>query len=222
MRVRRLQLTDFRSWREVQLEAHSGANLLLGPNGSGKSTLLECAAGLQPRDGGEILWNGRPLRDPREAVACLPDHVHPWEAQPTGWILDWGADLFGGRPRPDLRDSLGLGPFLPKPLGALSKGQRKRALLAFVLQIPRPVVLLDEPFDGLDVRQARDLAALLRAEAATGRVLLLSIHQLVEAERTCDRLTLIQEGRILASGTLSDLEAEAGVRTLEEVFLALT
>lgn len=207
--------------REASFAARPGeVHGLIGPNGSGKSTLLECAAGLQPRESGEVRWQGRSLRDPREAVVCLPDHVHPWEAQPLRWLLAWGAELFRGPLRDDLQASLGLEPFLDKPLGTLSKGQRKRALLAFVLQAPRPVVLLDEPFDGLDLRQARDLAALLKAEAARGRVLVLSIHQLVEAERTCDRMTLIQEGRILASGSLAELEAEAGVRSLEEVFLA--
>jgi ABC-2 type transport system ATP-binding protein len=111
----------------------------------------------------------------------------------------------------------------------LSKGQRKRVLLAVGLLTPQPALLIDEPFDGLDLRQSRDVAAVLRAHAARGRTLFLSIHQIGDAARLCDRFVLLSNGRVCGEGTIQDLQALASARSpstrqdsLEEVFLALT
>jgi len=96
--------------------------------------------------------------------------------------------------------------------------------LALGLLTPQPVLLMDEPFDGFDLRQVRDILQLLRDEAAKGRTLVLAIHQLADAERVCDRFILLADGRIRGVGTLSDLRARTGnpVGTLEDMFLALT
>jgi len=105
-------------------------------------------------------------------------------------------------------------------------GEAKRALLALGLLTPQPLLLLDEPFDGLDFRQTRDVMTLLRAVPARGRTLFVSIHQLVDASRMCDRLVLLSRGRVAGVGTLDELRAQAGLAQreagLEEVFLALT
>jgi ABC-2 type transport system ATP-binding protein len=94
------------------------------------------------------------------------------------------------------------------------------------LLTPQPLLMLDEPFDGLDLRQTRDVMGVLRAHAAAGRTLFLSIHQLGDAARVCDRLVLLSGGRIVGEGTLADLRDKADLRDdaagLEEVFLALT
>ena len=114
------------------------------------------------------------------------------------------------------------------PLRALSKGQRKRTLLAVGLLAPHPILLADEPFDGLDLRQAREVAALLRQVVASGRTLFLSIHQITDAARVCDRFVLLSGGRVRGEGTLDELAGRAAAgaeppsRDLEEVFLALT
>jgi ABC-2 type transport system ATP-binding protein len=113
------------------------------------------------------------------------------------------------------------------PIGALSKGQRKRALLAIGLLTSQPMLLADEPFEGLDLRQTREVAAVLRAHAHAGRTLFLSIHQIGDAARICDRFVLLSAGRVCGEGTLDELSALARARgtsasTLEEVFLALT
>ena len=113
---------------------------------------------------------------------------------------------------------------LAKPVGALSKGYRRRLLLALGLLAPLPVLLMDEPFDGFDLRQTREVMSLLRDEALGGRTLLLSIHQLGDAQRICDRLVLLSAGRVVATGTSAELTASAGLppgSNLEEVFLAL-
>ena len=204
---------------------------LIGPNGAGKSTLFECVAGLLPCDAGTVTWNGRPLqvRDRSTLLFYIPDSIAPWEAQPVHWALDFAIGFFHGRA--DLLDEvvaqLGLAPFLKQPIGTLSKGQRKRTLLAIGLLTQQPALLIDEPFDGLDVRQSREVALALRAHAARGRTLFLSIHQIRDAARLCDRFVLLSGGRVCGEGTVEELAAKTRLPLsqaddLEEVFLALT
>ncbi|HZQ92482.1 MAG TPA: ABC transporter ATP-binding protein [Terriglobales bacterium] len=206
---------------------------LIGPNGSGKTTLLECMGGVLAADSGAIVRDGRPLTpDERSALLFyLPDAIAPWPSQPLAWALDYTMDIFGGRRplREDVLRALELGPLLDRPLGRLSKGQRKRALLAIGLLTPQPLLVADEPFEGLDLRQARDLARKLRAFAGGDRAMLLSIHQIADAARVCDRFVLISAGSVCGEGTLAELCALAAARGaapagpgLEEVFLGLT
>ena len=84
-------------------------------------------------------------------------------------------------------------------------------LLAIGLLTPHPLLMLDEPFDGLDLRQTRDVMQVLRASAADGRTLFLSIHQLGDAARICDRFVLLSGGRVVGEGTLDELRAKAGL-----------
>jgi ABC-2 type transport system ATP-binding protein len=206
---------------------------LIGPNGAGKSTLFECLGGLLPMDSGSVRWQGRPL-EPRERPSRLfyvPDGIAPWSSQPVRWVLDYAIGYFGGRAdrRDEVVEQLGLGPFLRQSIGTLSKGQRKRVLLGIGLLTPQPALLIDEPFDGLDLRQSREVEAALRTHAATGRTLFLSIHQIRDAARFCDRFVLLSGGRVCGEGTVEELRAVAASRRpeqppqdLEEVFLALT
>jgi ABC-2 type transport system ATP-binding protein len=204
---------------------------LIGPNGSGKTTLFECLAGLLPCDGGNVEFRGRPLPAARrkEALFYLPDGIRPWASQPVHFVLAFFEALYS-RPRGEgaaLARDLQLEPFLKSHVGSLSKGEAKRVLLALGLLTPQPLLLLDEPFDGLDFRQTRDVMARLRTVPAHGRTLFVSIHQLVDAARMCDRLVLLSRGRVVGVGTLPELRALAGLADtdaagLEEVFLALT
>jgi len=167
-------------------------------------------------------------RERQALLFYMPDAIAPWPAQSLGWALDFTIRFFGGRAglRDEVVRSLALEPLLSARMGTLSKGERKRALLAIGLLTPQPILLVDEPFDGLDLRQSRELAATLRSHAVRGRTLVLSIHQIAEAARLCDRFVLLNAGRVRAEGTLADLEAQAAVPRaagdLEEVFLALT
>jgi ABC-2 type transport system ATP-binding protein len=211
---------------------------LIGPNGSGKTTLFECLGGVLPLDRGQLMWDGRRLsaRDRASLFFYLPDAIAPWPLQSLRWALDFMRAFYGVRQRgryqtpsrADVVERLDLGPILDSRIGTLSKGQRKRALLAIGLLMPHPILLADEPFDGLDLRQARELAVTLRSHAAAGRTLFLSIHQIGDAARVCDRFVLLSEGRVRGEGTLPALAALAGRRgtpsesDLEEVFLALT
>ena len=206
---------------------------LIGPNGAGKSTLFECLAGLLPVDAGALRRNGGNVaaRDRSSLLFYVPDGIAPWEAQPVGWALDYTIGVFGGRAelRKEVVEQLGLSSFLRQAVGTLSKGQRKRALLAIGLLTPQPALLIDEPLDGLDLRQSREVSAALHAHAERGRTLFLSIHQIGDAARFCDRFVLLSGGRVCGEGTVEELAAAASARRplehpgdLEEVFLALT
>ena len=198
----------------VTFEVQRGEVLgLIGPNGSGKTTLFECLGGVLPFEAGEITRS-----NPAEHTFYLPDGIAPWPAQTVEWAIRYTLGLFGGpaERRDEIVRALAIEPFLEAPIGQLSKGQRKRALLAIGLLTPHPLLLADEPFDGLDLRQTREVGRLLRETAATGRTLFLSIHQISDAAKVCDRYVLLNGGKVCGEGKI-----EPGL-DLEEVFLALT
>ena len=219
---------------EVTFSIRRGEILgLIGPNGAGKTTLFECVAGVLPASSGRVLHDGHPMTvQERSAVLFyLPDAIAPWPSQTVAWALEFTTGFFGGRPAlvDDVSRALGLMPLLKTRIGALSKGQRKRVMLAIGLVMPQPLLLTDEPFEGLDLRQSREVAATLRAHVGRGRTLFLSIHQIGDAARICDRFVLLSGGRVCGEGTLDQLRALACGRgaapaaaDLEEVFLALT
>ena len=212
---------------DASFEIRGGEVLgLLGPNGAGKSTVLACLAGLLPADAGVVTRDGATIApgDRRDTLFYLPDGVAPWPDQHAEWVLDFGRALHGGAEwRGALETALGIEPLRHRRLGALSKGQRKRVLLAYALGTPQPAILMDEPFDGLDLRQTRETIALFRRVSDAGRALVLSIHSMSDAARVCDRLVLLSDGRTVAEGTPDELRARAGLAAgdLEDVFLAL-
>jgi ABC-2 type transport system ATP-binding protein len=198
-------------------------------------------------------------RDRASSLFYLPDGIAPWPSQTVRWALDFVQQFFqptapsltrnvtnpapipapnparGRTPGPTptvaaVIEQLDLEVILDSTIASLSKGQRKRALLAIGLLIPRPILLADEPFEGLDLRQSRDVALTLRAHAAAGRTMFLSIHQIRDAARVCDRFVLLSGGRARGEGRIHELAALAAARAgsavsgddLEEVFLALT
>ncbi|HMD33574.1 MAG TPA: ABC transporter ATP-binding protein [Vicinamibacterales bacterium] len=199
---------------------------LIGPNGAGKTTLFECVAGVLPLDAGTLRHGDRlvSLNDRASLIFYMPDGIAPWPAQRLGWAIDFTIGFFGGDAgrRDTVIRELDLAPLLDARIGTLSKGQRKRALLGIALLTPHPFLLVDEPFDGLDLRQTREVAGVLRAHATAGRTLFLSIHQISDAERVCDRFVLLSGGRVRGEGTLEELKRHAAGTGLEEVFLALT
>jgi ABC-2 type transport system ATP-binding protein len=206
---------------------------LIGPNGAGKTTLFECVAGLEPADRGDILFGPVPgdrrCRLPK--LFYVPDGIAPWPDQPVHWVLEYSLGFFDGRRGiyEQVIADLMLVPLMRMPIRALSKGQRKRTLLALGLLAPQPILLIDEPFEGLDLRQSREAAATLRKHLTPDRTFFLSIHQIADAAKVCDRFVLLSGGRVVAEGTLDELIALARQRAghnlpadFEEVFLALT
>ena len=180
---------------------------IIGPNGAGKTTLLETLVG-------------------RKALFYLPDGVRPYRDEATFQVVSFFAGVYR-RSKAETADtvtSVGLRPVLHKRVHTLSKGYNRRLLLALALLAPHPMLLMDEPFDGFDLRQTREIVDVLRNQAAHGRTFILAVHQLVDAERVCDRLILLAGGRVRGSGTLDELRAQASLPagSLEDIFLALT
>jgi ABC-2 type transport system ATP-binding protein len=220
---------DQRALADISFTVNAGEVLgLIGPNGAGKTTLMQAIAGTLATDAGQILWRGTPLPLPRrrEFLFYLPDGVRPWEDQYVARVIELFAAIYG-RSQAFLAQTihaLDLAPVLRKRVIELSKGYARRLLLALALLTPQPLLLMDEPFDGFDLRQTRDIMHVLREVASEGRTLVLAIHQLRDAARVCDRFVLLAEGRIRGTGTLAQLQAQAGrpAADLEDIFLALT
>jgi ABC-type multidrug transport system ATPase subunit len=214
---------------DVHVSMRTGEVLgLIGPNGAGKTTLLESVAGLLPVDAGSVIWRGQELSAPmrREAVFYLPDGVRLYGDQFVVHVLNFFGSVYrrSAEEISSATSAVSLEPALAKRVGSLSKGYNRRLIIAVGLLTRQPILLMDEPFDGFDLRQTRDMMLVLRRVAAGGRSLLLSIHQLANAEQVCDRIALIADGRIREVGTPGELRARAGrpMANLEEVFLALT
>jgi ABC-2 type transport system ATP-binding protein len=201
---------------------------LIGPNGSGKTTLFECLAGLMPADAGTMQSGDQtlPPAHRKETLFYLPDAILPWAEQTVGWALHFFERLYQQSQTSisALVQPLRLDEIMKARLSSLSKGERKRLLLALGLLTPHRLLLLDEPFDGLDLRQTREVMTLLKSQLTTGRTLMLSIHQLVDAGRVCDRLVMLSAGRVVGEGSLDELRAQANLANggVEEIFLALT
>jgi ABC-2 type transport system ATP-binding protein len=201
---------------------------LIGPNGAGKTTLLETVAGVLPADTGVIHWQATPLprSDRRKVLFYLPDDGRPWQHQYVCRVLKFFADVYC------LSDSdvdhvvaaVALAPVLTKRVLALSKGYMRRLIWALALLTPHPLLLMDEPFEGFDLRQTREMVTILRQAVAAGRTFMLSIHQLALAQQVCGRFILLADGRIRGIGSLDELRMRTGYPSgdLEEVFLALT
>lgn len=197
---------------------------LIGPNGAGKTTLLRSVLGLVPIASGSIsVLGGRPGTH-RSRVGYVPQrHDFAWDfpisverAVMTGKVRQVG--LFRQPKEDDWRavhraiDRVDLGDLRDRPVGELSGGQRQRVLVARALALSPAVLLLDEPFTGLDVATQRLLTRLLRELADEGHAVLMTTHHLVDAAKSCDRLLLIDR-RVLADGTPDDVMGADGWRT---------
>jgi len=215
--------------KDVGFSARPGEILgLVGPNGAGKTTLLDILSGLLSADSGTVSWGGTLLAptERKDFLFYVPEAVTPYPAESVSKLLGMFGRLFGCEEERQVEAirALRLGPVMEARVAHLSKGYRRRVLIALGMLAPQPVLVMDEPFDGLDLRQTREVVGVLQQAAAAGRSLLLSIHQLVDAERVCDRFVLLSCGVVRGAGTLEELRglARVGKVDLEEVFLALT
>ena len=214
---------------DIALNVRAGEILgLIGPNGAGKTTMLEALAGVLPADFVDMLWRGAPLPPARrrDVLFYLPDGLRPYHEQPVARVLAFFAGAYRRSPAhlAGVVAAVGLAPVLAKRVQALSKGYSRRLMLAVGLLTPQPLLLMDELFDGFDLRQTREIMGVLRRLAAEGRTLVLAIHQLLDAERVCDRFVLLADGQVRGAGTLDELRTQTHLPagSLEEVFLALT
>ncbi|MCM6762579.1 ABC transporter ATP-binding protein [Rathayibacter sp. ZW T2_19] len=201
---------------------------LLGPNGSGKSTGLHILTGLIEADRGTVRIRGVDIsRKPsRRHVGFAPDDL-PLPDSLTGTEYLSFHDAM--RSRDDrarsrvLVEALGLSADLDKQVGRYSHGMKRKIQIVAALAHEPDLLVLDEPFRGLDPDAASVLGTVIRSFAASGRAVLLATHDLLRAERDCDDVTVLHRGRVLATGAPRSLiGARPRVQDLEGLFLELT
>ncbi len=207
----------FPAVQDVSLEVGSGQVVgLLGPNGAGKTTTIRMITGFLPPSGGTIKVCGHDTIDDsiaaRRNLGYLPESAPLYPELRVKDYLAFRAKLFGlcrgDRKKAILRagDRCKLLDVMGRRIGHLSKGYRQRVGLAAAILHDPPVLILDEPSNGLDPTQIRETRTLIR-DLAMNRTVLVSSHILPEVERTCDRVVIIARGRIRADGAPSDLLA---------------
>jgi ABC-2 type transport system ATP-binding protein/sodium transport system ATP-binding protein len=204
---------------------------LLGPNGAGKTTTLRMLLGLLPPTSGSATIEGFSSADAPEEVkrrvgfvstsAGLYPHLSVRE------MLLFFADLYSVPPAKAavelgrLAELLGIGDLLDRRCVTLSTGQKQRVNLARALIHQPPVLLLDEPTGGLDVILSQVVVEFVAHLREQGKAVILTTHQLDEAERLCDRFGLLHMGRLVRTGTLAELRQETGCTSLADMFLSL-
>ncbi len=201
----------------INLQASCGHTLaLMGPNGAGKSTLLNVLAGLLPPWHGEILWNKAPLAEHRHEIAYLPQRSEvDWQFPITvRQLVEMGrypaVGVWKALRKHDREIvekalcTLGLQDLQKRQIGALSGGQQQRCFLARALAQEAHILLLDEPFTGLDVPGCEALAQLLRSLAAEGRLVIASHHDLATAPQIFDQALLLRR-QLIAAGSVAEV-----------------
>jgi ABC-2 type transport system ATP-binding protein len=201
---------------------------VIGANGAGKTTLLETVVGAERASAGGIEYQAHELRSLRaraRVFSFMPDAAEP-PAEVRVTALVKYAQRFGRvseeRAR-QLAERIGLFALGNARAGELSRGEKRRVSLFGALCSDRPVVVLDEPLGAFDPLQLLDVLQVLRDCARSGTALLLSVHQLSDAEKIAERILILDRGRMAALGSLADLRTRAARPTgsLEEVFLAI-
>ncbi|MBR7095856.1 MAG: ABC transporter ATP-binding protein [Clostridia bacterium] len=199
----------------------------IGHNGAGKTTTLKSAVGILPYDEGEILVGGISMKE--DPLACkrmlsyLPDQPDLYEFMSAVKYLRFVADIYGmGDEREEriatLAERLGIKEDLGQPISSFSHGMKQKvAIIAAFLHSPR-LILMDEPFVGLDPRASHVLKEMMREHCAAGGAIFFSTHVLDTAEKLCDKVAIIKAGRLLVEGTMAEVR---GNESLEEVFLEL-
>ena len=203
----------------------------LGPNGSGKSTTLKMITGLIEPSAGEILFNGEPIQRHRIAhrqrLGYVPEEPHVYPHLTGFEYLEMIGQL---RSLPERTLAAKIDAFLRLfslyadryvPISSYSKGMRQKVLLAAALLHNPEIILLDEPFSGLDVNSALVLRNLIGKLAARGKVILFSSHELETVERVSSHIVILHKGRVVANDSIEQLRALMSLPTLEGIFTEL-
>lgn len=206
----------------------------LGPNGAGKTTTIKMIAGLLKPDNGSIIINGNNLND--NPAACKKDTGYipdrPWLYEKLTGIefLQFIASLYELDPGKFEKSAahylklFDLHDWQDHLVESYSHGMRQKLIMTSVFMQNQPLMVIDEPMVGLDPKSARMVKELFKQRADDGATIFLSTHSLEIAEELCHNIGIITEGKILTSGTIETLRAEAGKQDsdLEDVFLELT
>ncbi len=200
----------------LSLEAQEGKLLgFVGPNGAGKTTAMRIALGVLEPDGGEVRWQGRAVRrEEQRRFGYMPEERGLYPKMRADRQLRYLAELHG-RPPAEAASAvdgwaskLGLGELAERPVEELSLGNQQRVQLAAALVHDPRLLILDEPFSGLDPIGTEVMSEVLRERAAEGVAVIFSSHQLELVERLCDDVAIVSRGRIVAAGAVEELRTE--------------
>lgn len=229
------KLTEEWALKGVSFEVADGEVYgLLGPNGSGKSTLIRILSTLLLPDGGTVTILGHQLpRDEhwiRRHIGRVSVDAAFYKKLSVRENLLYAAQLYGiNRKEAETRAMRILEKLrlesrkFNDPLEEMSRGMQQKVAVTRALLIDPPLLLLDEPTTGLDPRSRRDVQSYLEdLRREQGTTILLTTHDMAEAERLCDRIGFIAHGRLVAEGTADELKQTAGKDSLEEAFISLT
>ena len=203
----------------------------LGPNGSGKSTTMKMITGLIERSGGEILFDGRPIEEDligyKRRMGYVPEEPYLYTHLSGVEYLTMVAELRGlpeRRSREQIEALLRLLSLYDDrqaSISGYSKGMRQKVLIIAALLHNPELVLLDEPFSGLDVGSALVLRSLIQELAARGKTVLFSSHELDTVERVSQRVVILHKGKIVADDSIANLRSLMALDTLEAIFSEL-
>jgi ABC-2 type transport system ATP-binding protein len=199
----------------------------IGHNGAGKTTTIKSCCGILRFDEGKITVCGTDIaKDPMEAkkkLAYIPDNPDLYEFLSGIRYLNFVADIYGvGEARVErirtLSERFGIYKDLAQPISAYSHGMKQKlAVIAAWLHDPK-LIMMDEPFVGLDPASAHDLKVMMREHCDRGGAIFFSTHVLEVAEKLCDKVAIIKNGKLVVSGTMEEVKGNA---SLEDVFLEL-
>lgn len=205
----------------------------LGPNGAGKTTTIKMIVGLLRPDAGRILVEGYDVTvdslKAKQITTYVPDYPAIYERLTGLEYLNFIGDVYGVPKEARIEriqrwlDVFELAQVITNPIQSYSHGMKQKIVLtASLLPAPR-IMILDEPLVGLDPRAAYQLKDLFREHCEQGKTLLFSTHIMEVAEKLCDRIGIIHNGRLIACGTMQELKALGQAeRSLESIFLELT
>lgn len=214
---------------DLSLHIHAGEIYgFIGHNGAGKTTTLKSVAGILQFDGGEILVDGKSVRtqplECKKMIAYIPDNPDLYEYMTGIKYLNFIADIFGIGSAERMErihkyaDIFELTADLAQPIASYSHGMKQKlAIISAWIHDPR-LIIMDEPFVGLDPKAAHLLKSMMREVCDNGGAIFFSTHVLEVAEKLCDKVAIIKGGRLIRSGTMEEVK---GDDSLEDVFLEL-
>lgn len=200
----------------------------IGHNGAGKTTTLKACCGILQYDSGEINVDGVSMKKSplicKEKIAYIPDNPDIYEFMSGIQFLNFVSDIFGvgaGERKERIRkyaDAFELTADLAKPISAYSHGMKQKlAIISALIHEPK-LIIMDEPFVGLDPKATHLLKELMRQMCGKGCAIFFSTHVLEVAEKLCDKVAIIKDGKLIRSGTMEEVKGDT---SLEDVFLEL-
>ena len=199
----------------------------IGPNGAGKSTTIKCVVGIHKEDQGKIIFNGKTLEeDPigyKKDIAYLPDNPELYEHLTGIQYIDFVCNIYGVKEgKQELIDKyselFGIKNQLNDYISTYSHGMKQKIALISALCHKPKLLVLDEPFVGLDPKASHDLKECIKELVQTGAMVFFSSHVLEVVEKFCNKVAIIKDGRIISSGTIDEVRGDS---SLEDKFLEL-